>query len=88
MISDILWVNHDIQTIYHSSGVLICKSDDEFNKLVLQEKKKIANRDYILNRYEAWEVDNLKSLKMLLIGRCRNANEKNLVLKYMDYMKE
>ena len=83
---NILHVNMDLQIIYKSCGVLICKDTDEFNKMLLQEKKRISERDYVLDRFEHWEVDSLRTLKMILVSRCRNSSEKNLVLRYMQYM--
>lgn len=83
---EILYVNMQDKIIYHSSGVIIGQDVSDFNKMILQEKEKIANRDYVLNRFEHWEVDSLRTLKMILIGRSRNNTEKNLVLKYMNHI--
>lgn len=83
---EILYVNMECKIIYFSSDVLICKDDMEFSNLLTQEKERIKNRDYILDRFEHWEVEDNNSLKRLLVSRSRNAEEKNLVLKYMDHM--
>lgn len=84
--NEVLWINAEIMTIYNSSGVHICKSKDEFSKLVQQEKKRIAERDYILNRFEPWEISDVDSLRKILVSRSRNTQEKNLVLKYIEHM--
>jgi hypothetical protein len=84
--SNIIYVNMQCQIIYSTCGVSILQDADEFNNLILQEKKRIAERDYILNRFEPWEVDNIKGLRTLLVSRCKNSNEKNLVMKYMDHL--
>lgn len=83
---NIIYVNMKCQIIYSTCGVSILQDKEEFNNLVLQEKKRIAERDYILNRFEPWEVDSIRGLKMLLVSRCNNQNEKNLVLRYIDHL--
>jgi hypothetical protein len=86
MIKEILYVNMSSQFIYHTRGCLILQNTSEFNNVILQEKKKIADREYILNRFEPWEVDNYKSLRMLLISRSKNSDEKNLVDRYIGHL--
>lgn len=83
---EILYVNMECKIIYFSSEVAICKDDEEFSRIILQEKKRIEQRDYILNRFEHWEVDDVNSLRKLLVQRSRNNTEKNLVLKYIEHM--
>lgn len=84
----ILWINEEIMTVYHSTGVIICKDADEFNKMVLQETQKISSREYALDRYEPWEVDSVKDLQRVLVKRAKNNEERNLVQKYIEHLKE
>lgn len=86
MNTQILWINATDMIIYSTGGVSICQDKEKFNSMVLEEKRKIANRDYILNRFEPWEVESLSNLRMLLVARSRNAQEKNLVLSYMKHL--
>lgn len=83
---EVIHVNAEDKIIYHSSGAVVCKTDEEFNKLILQEKTKIEARDYILNRFEHWEVDSVMKLRGLLISRSRNNSEKNLVHQYIGHI--
>lgn len=84
---EILHVNEELMIIYFSSGPLFCKSEEEFSSLIQQEKQKIKNRHYILNRFEHWEVTDHDSLRKILVSRSRDNNEKNLVLNYMKHLK-
>jgi hypothetical protein len=83
---DILYVNMETKIIYHSGGSIILQDTDKFNNLILQEKQKISRRDYILNRFEPWEVDSIKALRMLLLSRSRNEEEKKLVTRYVAHL--
>lgn len=83
---ELLFANIEYKILYYTTGPIVCKSDDEFNKILLQEKKKIADRDYILNRFEPWEVNSSRQLKMLLTGRSRTKEEKDLVATYISYI--
>lgn len=84
--TDIVHVNMECKIIYSTSGVLICKDDLEFSNLLLKEKERIKNRDYILDRFEHWEVEDIRSLKNLLVSRSKNSSERNLVLRYMEHI--
>jgi hypothetical protein len=81
-----IYVNMELMIIYRESGVLICKDIEQFNRMIITEKKKIADRFNVLERFEPWEVDSTRSLRMLLLSRSRNASEKKLVLEYIQHM--
>lgn len=83
---EVLFFNIEDMFVYHTQGVLCFTDADKFNNLLIQEKKKIAEREYVLNRFEPWEVNDVRSLKMILSSRCRNQEEKTLVAKYVSYL--
>lgn len=82
----VLYINMELQIVYHTQGLMHFTDAEKFNNVLIQEKNKIASRDYVLNRFEPWEVNSIKSLKMLLISRSRNQTEKQLVTKYIGHL--
>ena len=72
--------------IYTTATSLIGLSDDEFNKVVTEAKKRISWRPYILDRFEHWEVpgSSSRNVKALLMSRARNEEEKQTVEQYIS----
>lgn len=83
----LLHVNRRHMTLYYSDGISILQNEDEFNKLISQKKKEIKDRDYILHRFEPWEVNSVEELEILLHKRARNEEEKRLVISYFSYIR-
>ena len=83
---EVLHVNKDIMCIYTNCGAVLCKDEEEFDRLISQEKKKIIARSYVLDRFEHWEVNDEQSLKKLLLSRVNNNTEKELVRKYIEHL--
>lgn len=82
---DIIHVNHELMIIYTPRGTHHRQDQIDFNNLILQAKKEISSRPYILDRFEHWEITGEfnKSVRLLLMGRSRNDEDKKLVKRYL-----
>ncbi len=84
--SSIHWINTEELIVYDKWCSHILQTEAEFNKVILQAKRSISERTPVLDRFEFWEVRDLRMLRSLLIGRCRNQEEKTIVAQYMRHM--
>lgn len=89
-VRDIIWTNPTTRSIDTYVGTVSLKDANEFNKIILNEKKRIALRPYVLDRFEHWEIqgDYNKSIRLVLMSRCRNEEERKLVKRYIEVTNE
>ena len=90
----ILLTNDDEHTILDDDcGHIVCFNSDEYNTILLKEKNIIKKREYILERFEHWELkgterEKINHLHRLLISRCKNESEEKLVKRYIKCLRE
>lgn len=82
---DIIYVNHELMVIYTPRGAEHRQDQIDFNNVILQAKKEISNRPYILDRFEDWEISGEfnKGVRLLLMGRSKNDEDRKIVKSYL-----
>jgi hypothetical protein len=84
--SDVVYVNMQDRIIYTTCDTLVGQDVNEFNRLLLQAKKAISDRPYILDRFEMWELgpDFNKAIRLTLMSRARSETERQIVKQYIN----